>query len=703
MTILWALLVGIDNYAVDPLDGSGADVQHMYEYLVQDRNVPPENIRILRDEEATRAEILAAFEQHLIENPAITRGDPILFHFSGHGTSEPIRTDWVGARTGEHFIEHIVPFDAVFDPEDPDAMSGVQPAIPDRTLNALLRRLARAKGDNITVTFDCCHSAHATRSSGAPKPQLGTSPPSGLKPYKNRGIKYHKVGRTRPDTDAEILHAADAAPLPVSGGDDLQLISAKRGAAVSVNDDKTHVLLAACGREQEAAGNLDGGVFTNHLLEVLRQSGGALSNREAIERVRDGLAAFYKQCEQLPPEWRPDRQDPTYFGRNGDRPLFQSTHVKRGTFDVRDGPDPTQCTILAGATAGVTPGTIFELMHFGQSVGTAVATRIGPGSCLAKLPDGIAIQRGMQARLTSLAEPLKTAVINTNTASVPSTNIYNTLVNRLQMETPDSANTYNIVDRTEDADLVLAVDEAGVELQRRRGPAALLNTANPRVRGDHVARIFPQAMKYFSLFNFYLAMDSPEHPISSNVGIHFHTLVHPDGEIDDDMLDDVMSPGEEIQFSPDGEVQVIHEEGALYALVLKNHTPHPLFPYVIFFDPASYTIQLFYEPSTHEAPLEPYGEIQLGRSAECMAAVFFTLDENDRQDTGFLKIIFATEPLSLKFMEQDAALGVDEYGRPKLSSMRNAKEGRLEMKLAKPLRGAWDTVLRRVTVLPPPV
>jgi hypothetical protein len=103
--------------------------------------------------------------------------------------------------------------------------------------------------------------------------------------------------------------------------------------------------------------------------------------------------------------------------------------------------------------------------------------------------------------------------------------------------------------------------------------------------------------------------------------------------------DDLIEAGKEIAFSDDGEVQVVHEDDALYALVLKNHTQYPLYPYVLFFDPATYTVQIFYEPPSHEAPLQPGQQLQLGRSVECMAAIFFTLDENNRKDTGFLKVM----------------------------------------------------------------
>ena len=40
--------------------------------------------------------------------------------------------------------------------------------IPDKTMAALLERLAAAKGKHITVVLDCCHSGSGTRKVGGP-------------------------------------------------------------------------------------------------------------------------------------------------------------------------------------------------------------------------------------------------------------------------------------------------------------------------------------------------------------------------------------------------------------------------------------------------------------------------------------------------------------------------------------------------------
>jgi hypothetical protein len=109
----------------------------------------------------------------------------------------------------------------------------------------------------------------------------------------------------------------------------------------------------------------------------------------------------------------------------------------------------------------------------------------------------------MQARLVHLAQPLKVFPVNTQPTSPETISIYDQLSSRLsrQGQRPDVATTYEIVDSAEKADIVLAVNSQGVEVQRRTGPVAWLDTENPIVSRDHVVSVFPNALKYIALFN----------------------------------------------------------------------------------------------------------------------------------------------------------------------------------------------------------
>lgn len=107
----------------------------------------------------------------------------------------------------------------------------------------------------------------------------------------------------------------------------------------------------------------------------------------------------------------------------------------------------------------------------------------------------------------------------------------------------------------------------------------------------------------------------------------------------------------------------------------------------------------FYGPLNPTVPpLKPGGELQLGRSIECMAAMSFTADAEGRRDTGFLKVILTTEDVGFRFMEQSPVLGVDERGYPNYLGSRGASddpENELELH-----RAIWDVIQKKVTVLP---
>src|SRR5712671_3287345 len=89
MPNFYALLVGIDNYPnpAHRLFGCVNDVTSMEEYLRQ-RFVPgqdPTRIKVLKDDQAKRQDVIDAFQRHLGQAQA---GDTALFHYAGHGSQE---------------------------------------------------------------------------------------------------------------------------------------------------------------------------------------------------------------------------------------------------------------------------------------------------------------------------------------------------------------------------------------------------------------------------------------------------------------------------------------------------------------------------------------------------------------------------------------------------------------------------------------
>lgn len=160
----YALLIGANQYpALEErwwLKGPSNDVQLVATYLTTEAPVPfpVDHVTVLSDgvegsEAPTLAAIRGAFSQLTTE---VEAGDFVYLHFSGHGTQAPAldpSTELDG-------------LDELFLPVDigpwSDQVGAVQNALVDDEIGTLIDGL-RAKGANVWVVFDSCHSGTATR------------------------------------------------------------------------------------------------------------------------------------------------------------------------------------------------------------------------------------------------------------------------------------------------------------------------------------------------------------------------------------------------------------------------------------------------------------------------------------------------------------------------------------------------------------
>ena len=128
------------------LSGAVADADAFSNYLMNHLNVPRSQITDLRDAEATRDNIINAIHDLGRENESDDcTNSAILIFYIGHGASGRAPAGW---EAGNNKIQFIVPHDCRVN------VSGSNvPAIPDRTLGALLHQLADVKGDNIVRCF----------------------------------------------------------------------------------------------------------------------------------------------------------------------------------------------------------------------------------------------------------------------------------------------------------------------------------------------------------------------------------------------------------------------------------------------------------------------------------------------------------------------------------------------------------------------
>jgi hypothetical protein len=137
-----ALVIGVDAYQhVQPLRGAVADARDVEKSL---RGIGVEDLRLLLDEQASRANTLAAFEALAT---ATRPGDTIFITLAGHGAQEPERIK--GSEPDGMDAVFLLPS---FDPKDPD---GASEKILATEFNHFIRKIEAAGGRVVFVADSC--------------------------------------------------------------------------------------------------------------------------------------------------------------------------------------------------------------------------------------------------------------------------------------------------------------------------------------------------------------------------------------------------------------------------------------------------------------------------------------------------------------------------------------------------------------------
>lgn len=139
-----AIVVGVGKYKkVNGLQYPALDAETVKSYLTGVMGIPVENIKTLRDDEASKSTIEAAVKNWLAKKDFET----IVFYFAGHGIPDPDNP-----RDGPPFI---VPYDGDLDP-----------ALGKGTLinlNDLIADMEGSKARNVFVLLDSCFSGQQGR------------------------------------------------------------------------------------------------------------------------------------------------------------------------------------------------------------------------------------------------------------------------------------------------------------------------------------------------------------------------------------------------------------------------------------------------------------------------------------------------------------------------------------------------------------
>ena len=145
-----ALVIGIDEYQhVSRLNGPVNDAEDIAAFIIRHSGFKDGDVRTLRDSEATRKNILKAFDEWLVQGTKT--GDEVFVYFSGHGFQQP---DTNGDEQ-DRLDETLVPVDA-FVTDD----GRVEGMITDDEIRGMVDRLP---GRSVQVVVDACHSGTSTR------------------------------------------------------------------------------------------------------------------------------------------------------------------------------------------------------------------------------------------------------------------------------------------------------------------------------------------------------------------------------------------------------------------------------------------------------------------------------------------------------------------------------------------------------------
>ena len=302
-----ALLVGINDYrGIRDLKGCINDVGNMRHILKTYLGFSNNDIRVVVDSRADKQGILYRLEYMVkVAQP----GDFMVFHFSGHGSQ-------IRDRNGDELEDHL---DELLCPWDMDWEDGF---ILDDDLDRIFKNIP--EGAFLEVFLDCCHSGTATRGGD-------------LFCGEEIGFESEPTGRfLPPPPDIAFRFEGETGALgPTRGFQTLNRSGVRRSTA-------SHILWSGCRADQTSAdAYINGGyngAFTYFFCKHMRETGGNITRRNLLTRVRDSLRYNgYLQTPQLecmdesayenhPLQWVPPEEKRRY--------LYLTTPYMRGE-DVR--------------------------------------------------------------------------------------------------------------------------------------------------------------------------------------------------------------------------------------------------------------------------------------------------------------------------------------------------------------------------------
>ncbi|KAI0690530.1 hypothetical protein BC835DRAFT_175812 [Cytidiella melzeri] len=638
---VFALIIGIDEYKsgnVWNLESCVDDAQCVRQWLTQELHVPRGQICVLANCEATKRAIEDNFMAHLVNNPDIDRDDAILIYYAGHGSSVHSPRGWY--KDGMREVEILCPYD-----HDCKSPEGRVAGISDRSFLAMLRDLAQAKGNNITVILDCCFSAHSAE-------------------RERRHVRWTPTIKAVPD---DLYSGLWRSALAGSSTD------AVRGFARTSSD--THVVLAASRTGASAFEGKGGGLFTRALLSVKDSVPiHTLTYDELLEHIEKSM----------------EGQMPTLVGPHKDRALFNGVpFVPDGRFVAIEPYETDKLRIDAGAIHGVVDGTEFTVHdhNYKGSVNPAlasyVAVTVNPTWCLARRRSqtkGV-LDNANWARVTKWNNrvPFRVHLRRSFFNLFRRCRLHHALdVQSSHSGSKDGVNIVRVKSSTA-ADMSLTLRRNQLLVERHDALLAansrrIIHLPSTESRSD--LKVIDAAAR----FHLCLHRKNPSRPLLGLVTMELYRL---DAQTWTRVSGNLLV---------DGKAQIVDDEkDSVYSVVLHNYSDHDLWPYLVSMDSGGYSISMVYHPdhSAQYAPLKKHQHMIIGSGALDSEALSFTLSNGAHTGAAFLKLFVSSKFTPMTFIEQ----GVPPSANPKQT------HSALEKREPNEKGEMWDSVLACISVV----
>jgi uncharacterized caspase-like protein len=208
---VFGAVIGVSNYKnkeVNSLRYAASDALAFHRYLKDDYGIPPENLFLLTDDQATNRNVRDLLGVQL--KKVARKNDTVIIYYAGHGAPEIDAT----VEDEDGLEKYLLPFDA-----DPESLYST--AIPMEEVSKILERI---KAERVILVADTCFS-------GASDVKPGRTISSGKR---TRSISKDFLKR--------LIKSKGRVVLTASGANER-----------SIEDD-----------------NLQGGVFTHYLIRALK-------------------------------------------------------------------------------------------------------------------------------------------------------------------------------------------------------------------------------------------------------------------------------------------------------------------------------------------------------------------------------------------------------------------------------------------------